>query len=625
MPFFLALGIGTYFSLCFEPSRSFIFILGGVGLFLLIFIRKGSHPFIVVIFGFLYSYGYTQVLNTQFLDSQVGPIWIKGEVLNLDHTEKGTRLTVRVLKLYKRNLVRTPTKIRVTFRGKLGQNLEKTLGKTISFRGVLMPPAPCAAPRSFNFRQKAYFDGLGAVGYSVSPAQIRSETIKDVPVFIHKLRLHIKTIFREKLQSPYDAIALALVIGERTLIPQKIQDMFAKAGMAHILAISGLHLSLIAGFTFFLVRGLISLVPYLALRYSSKKIAALCTLIFTFLYLLISGMNTPAVRAFMMTAIVLGAIFLNRVALTLRNVAFAAFFILLLYPYALLTPSFQLSFAAVTAIVSAYELKRGQSWGWGKGLLTQGFLYFLGILTTSFIAGLATFPYSVYHFHQCSTFGTLANLLAIPLTALWIMPSICLILGLGLPLYGLLETGLSLLVQIAQCVDHMPASYVTLAQVKTENMVLITVGALWICIWQNRWRAYGLIPLFCGVFIFPFAPQPQILVSPKGRLIGMHDGKILYVNSLRREKFVRELWKRSLGLVDHKKLSHVASGCTENKGQLTWNDFTLKYDFQESPHFVVHYADTEKSFDLGKGYLAIYPEAPGGFSVTCHSPSRPWL
>src|SRR4029450_3714981 len=215
------------------------------------------------------------------------------------------------------------------------------------------------------------------------------------------------------------AIANALITGERGGISEATNQAFRDSGLFHILSISGLHMVIMAGAVFFSIRLLLAAVPAIALRYPIKKWAAAGAMAGAFGYLMISGAAFATVRSYIMISIMFLAVMLDRPALALRNVALAALAILLVWPGGLFGPGFQMSFAAVVALVAAYEWLRGREEERAavtmRGSLRQGLLFFGGIITSTRVAGLAVAPFGISHSHNTQQFAILANLIAIPI------------------------------------------------------------------------------------------------------------------------------------------------------------------------------------------------------------------
>jgi competence protein ComEC len=360
---------------------------------------------------------------------------------------------------------------------------------------------------------------------------------------------------RKGLPAPQGGIAAALTTGDRSGIPDDVREKFVASGLAHILAISGLHLSIVAGLIFFMIRKGTALIPPLALRVNTKKIAALGAIIVTGLYLGLSGFGVPAQRAFLMTSLVMVAILINRNAFSLRTVAFAATVILLATPENLLGPSFQLSFSAVVGLIAAYETWKNPIERWlGKGgFIRKPCVYSGGVAFTSLIATLATMPFTIMTFNQFTLMSIFANMLAVPLTAFFVMPSalltlVSMLFGLENYTLPLLGYAIELLQHIAQYASAVPGSQILVPAPSPSSFYLIVFGGLWFCLWSQSWRYFGAVPMFMGVVLLVLTPRPHILIDEQGKLVAIRgdDGQI-YVTSKRKGKFQREMWLRSLG------------------------------------------------------------------------------
>jgi competence protein ComEC len=299
------------------------------------------------------------------------------------------------------------------------------------------------------------------------------------------------------------------------------------SGLAHILSISGLHMVIMAGTVFWLVRALLALVPGLALRYPIKKWAAASALGAASFYLLLSGAAVPTVRSWIMMSIVLIAVMLDRPALTMRNVALAALAILIVSPESLFDPSFEMSFAAVIALVALYEwLSKREREHLGDvssvwGTLRKGWSLLTGAGLTTLVAGTAIAPFAIYHFHRMTHYGLIANLLAAPLVSLLIMPMAVLSLvtmPFGLEAWPLraMGIGIELMVATGQWVASWPGAVSILPRISGLSLVLIVLGLLWLCLWQTRTRALGLVIAAAGIALAPRAERPDILIERDG-------------------------------------------------------------------------------------------------------------
>jgi len=270
------------------------------------------------------------------------------------------------------------------------------------------------------------------------------------------------------------------------------------SGLTHILSVSGLHLSIVSIICIFCIRFLLSFSVYICQKYDTKKIAAYFSLLFTLGYLLISGMQIAALRSYIMVVCVIMAVLLDRQEYALRSVCVAAFIMLLINPESITHPSFQMSFAAVIALVSGYEYYLT------KFLSNTEYTnfdrikrYFFGTLAATFIAGLATAPFAIYHFNQYANYSILANLIVAPITSFIIMPSVvltCIFFPFGLEKLSLwiLNYGIEFLIYIANKVSPLPRALVMLPNMSVETLMLFVIGLLWLCLWQQKWHFLAL-------------------------------------------------------------------------------------------------------------------------------------
>ena len=246
---------------------------------------------------------------------------------------------------------------------------------------------------------------------------------------------------------------------------EEVKQAFRDSGLSHLLAIAGLHLGLVGGFVFFTVRGGLALIPWVALRYPIKKITAVVTLIVLFCYLMISGAAIPTQRAFVMTGIVFVAVLIDRLRISMRICALAAMVVLVLDPASLVGVSFQMSFGAVVALIAVYETYGARLGRFLHGRTISGKVlgYCGGVIITTMVATLGTYPYSIYHFHHLALYSPLANVIAVPLSAMWTLPwgvVTCLLMPFGLERLALVPMGWGIDVTIwaAQWVSALPGN-----------------------------------------------------------------------------------------------------------------------------------------------------------------------
>ncbi|TGW14679.1 ComEC family competence protein, partial [bacterium NHP-B] len=516
-PVLLGLGIAAYFSLTFEPP--FWWALGAalcaggcVGAVVLTYHRSLFLLHIVLLglacvcLGFSAALWRTQALNTPMLNTHVKRATLEGVIENVTYLRykggpqaiKGARVIVRVTRI-----VPTLALHKVRLWIPCGW---KTLraGQHIRVKANLTKLPPPTWPYGYDMRRTCYFQGIGAKGFCLTPPSLRhAPPPLWRTMWMEPWRERLTHVLFEVLPMPHASVAAALLTGHTAGLPSSVRADFADAGMAHLLAISGLHMSIVAGLVFFMVYTLLGLWQRAVLFWPLHKIAAVATVLGTFLYLHLSGVHIPATRAFFMTTMAMTALLLDRSPLSLRLVAFAATFILIFRPENLLSPSFQLSFAAVTSLVAVFERVKAPTRFQQRWFHTG--LSWLGIsLLSTLIAGLATLPFTAATFHQATLLGMVANLVAIPLTTFVVMPlgmtlMLCSLMGVASWVAPFFALALSGLIAIAQTVAAWPLASVTVPAGAPWALGLITLSGLWMLLWQTPLRWLGA-PLLLGGF-----------------------------------------------------------------------------------------------------------------------------
>lgn len=516
--------------------------------------------------GLGFSLAKFRTMNQQapMLVKKMGPTGVKGRVLTTSHLPKGLHLVLDKVRINGLNPAKTPEKIRLKL---LGNQPDIDIGSWVSAYAVVSPPAPPVQPGAFDFQRFSYFKGIGGIGFTIGEVTVIARSDGQgfmYGLWLAQIRQKIAARIRQALPGNTGAIAQALMTGEKKAIDEVSLQNMRDSGLAHLLAISGLHIGLVAGMLFISLRAVLALVPYLALHYPIKKWAAFFALIGAFAYTQIAGATIPTQRAFMMVGLVFVAILLDRRGISMRTVALAAFVILFLQPESLLSPSFQMSFAAVIALVAGYELidqkwaNRLRPWARDRGLLGTVLLYILGVGLTTLIAGTATAPIALYHFNQVASYGLAANLLAVPLAALWVMPWAMVsfaLMPLGLEGLALVPmgAGIDFILKIAGVVARWPEAVHVLPAMPTAGLVMVIIGGLWLCLWQKSKRYLGIAGIALGGLSVFMATPPDILIDGDGRLIGVkgqvgNEG-IMLVSSNKAGRFERDIWLKRAGLM----------------------------------------------------------------------------
>ncbi|MDG1707572.1 MAG: ComEC/Rec2 family competence protein [Emcibacteraceae bacterium] len=365
----------------------------------------------------------------------------------------------------------------------------------------------------------------------------------------------------ERINSQIDgetgSLAAALITGIRGGMPENLAEAMRDAGLAHLLAISGLHMGLLCGVVFFAVRLLLSMNSNLALNYPIKKWAAIVASIAGLGYLFISGASIPTVRAFIMVIIVFLGVLTDRKAISLRLVAIAATYLLVTSPESLVGVSFQMSFAAVVALVVVFERFGNQFMNKFRGDNTfrQKMMYFIvGSLFTSLIAEVAIAPFALYHFNKVVLFGLLANLVAMPVMGSWVMPWIVVTLVLmpfGLERFALvpMSWGLEIIMGTAYWVSSLPGATMEIPAIDIKALVFLVLGSLWLGIWKLKWRLLGIPMIAMGMVFAGTYQQPDILIDNAGKTIGLRgDDNSLSLSRMNGSRIVKDRWRQRYGL-----------------------------------------------------------------------------
>jgi len=374
------------------------------------------------------------------------------------------------------------------------------------------------------------------------------------------------------------AIAAAIITGETHAIPETDAQAFRDAGLAHILVIAGLHMGMVAGIAFFAIRFGLALFPWLALRLNTKKWAASGALAVTFIYLLLSGITVSSRRSFVMTALVLLAVLIDRLSVSARALAWAALIIILWSPFAVTGPSFQMSFAAVAGLVAFYETFRDRLSASYRdaGHVRRWGLHALGIVFTTVVSTVATTPFTVFHFNRFPLYSVAANILAVPITGLWVLPwaiLACLLMPFGGEKLALVPMGwgIEAIAEIARGVTSWPGAALTLPSMPVWGLMVLSLGGFWLLVWRGRWRLLGLAPIAAGYLTLLLPRPPDVLVDSESRVMAVRAANGSYLASTSsRAGLAEETWARR---------SAVASGPAWPKSGSS-DDGTLACDAQ---------------------------------------------
>lgn len=417
-----------------------------------------------------------------------------------------------------------PPRMRLTMRGEQGADL--VAGEAVGLRARLMPPPSARLPGGYDFARRAWFDGIGAVGTVLGDVARAPDAGPDAGKIAPPLRARLSAHIHDRIDGSAGGIAAALVTGDRGAISEADEEAMRRSGLAHLLSISGLHVTAVVGFAMLLAMRLLALSRRLALAGHVLPLAAAIGALAGGGYTWLAGAEVPTLRSFIASLLVLAAFLLGREALTLRLVAAGALVVMIWRPESLAGPSFQLSFMAVAAIVALHETRAMRAFlaRRDEGRPRRLARALAGLLITGLVVEVALAPIALFHFHKAGFYGALANTVAIPLTTFVIMPAEAMALlfdaaGLGAPFWWAAEQALGLLIALAHGVADAPGAVATLPVFPPWGFALAVLGGLWLLLWQSGWRWGGAVPLAIGMAALLMQPRPDLLVTGDGRHI----------------------------------------------------------------------------------------------------------
>ena len=551
-PVALGTGIGTYFALPAEPGVAAWAVIGAATILVLLAARLVGTAMAPLLVGLaLVGAGAglsgmrTWIVAAPVLDFRYyGPI--EGRIIGIDRSAKDAlRLTLDRVVLEDIAPSRTPATVRVSLRG-AQRWLVAEPGRIVLLTGHLSPPSGPSEPGDFDFRRAAWFEQLGAVGWTETP--VLTKAAPEGGLWLHGLRTRLSAAVRSRISGDAGGLAAAVMTGDRSGLSVTANQSMRDSGLYHLVSISGTHMGLLVAFAFALVRTGIALVPPLALRVNGKKVAAWVALPAAAFYLALAGRDVATERSFVMVAVMLGAVLLDRQAVTLRSVAIAALIVLVLRPESLVNPGFQMSFAAVVALSFVYGVpwlhRANGRWRWAAPVALM--------LLSSLVAGLATAPYAGAHFNRFAAYGLLANTLAVPAMGILVMPGAVLLaigalVGLTQPALLLVELGCRWILLVSDVVAGLEGATTGLPTPPAAVLPLFTFGALWIVLWNGRLRWAGVPLVGLALAVWAAAERPALLIAPSGGVMGLLTEEGRAISRPTGDSFVVETWLENDG------------------------------------------------------------------------------
>ena len=481
-----------------------------------------------------------------------GPVTLSGTISRIEHLPDGLRIT-----LIQPRIDAGPILLRaIRLKLRSDEPLAPQAGQGVQTYALLFGPERPAWPGGWDMARDYYFSGLNASGFALTPlTRTRVAPSNPIATGLQNLRNHIAGTILATLPPGTGGIAVTLLTGDEQAIPPQLRQNFIDAGLAHILAVAGLHVGIVMGLVFFTSRWLLTRNTRLALHLPVKSIAAALALLGGVGYAALTGAHLPILRSLAMASLATLGVFAGRRVFSLRGLALAALLLLLATPETILSTSFQMSFSAVAALISGYAAVQSMSQRLHRPRTRLGSAtrHVLGLAYTSLLAGGASMPFAAYQFQQIQPYWIPANLLAVPLTAFWILPWGLVALAL-MPLHlaalALIPMGwgISAIVWVTGLIASWPDALLHIKPMPSAAILLIAAGLAWLCIWRSPARLAGIPAMALGLALALAARPPDALVSPDARLIALRNGNsILLVAQPKASRFTLEQWQTIWG------------------------------------------------------------------------------
>ena len=431
-----------------------------------------------------------------------------------------------------------------------GDETSVSTGDTVRVRSMVRQPLPPALPGGWDTQRDAFFSGLGASGWALGQIEVTAHVAPGgITAWVQRLRETIAGRVTAVVPGAAGTIIVTLLTGGSRGIPEADHAAFRQSGLAHLLAVAGLHIGIVMGFALGFARTALALSETATLFWPTKKIAIAAALAVGGFYMVLTGGHVPIVRGFSMACVMTLAILAGRQPISVRGLGLAGIGMMLISPWEVPNVSFQMSFSAVLALISGYETLRPRlrllhGGGPAKRLLS----HMAALALTSALAGTAALPYGAYHFGQIQIYYVLSNMFAVPVTALWVMPAGMIALGLmplGLERFALIpmEWGTTVIMAIAHFTAALPESTMGVPHMPAWGLAVLSCGIAWLGIWRSRVRVWGVAGILLGLLAPALDRPPDILVSADAGLIGIRTDQGVFLQQTHGgSNFTRDAW-----------------------------------------------------------------------------------
>ena len=553
LPVLMGTGVLTYFALRHEPPLwlGLALLLPAAAAAILLRARPVPRTAPLAIAAFALGLSAAQLATWRappLLELPTHAVTLTGIVRGVDPIPDGRRLLLEAVRLDD-TAPQLPRLVRVRLRR--ADTIVVATGDMVRLRALLRPPASPAYPGAWDIQRDAFYAGLGGSGFALGPTELIAPGNPDgVARWMQRLREHVGARFTAAIPGAAGTIAATLFTGMSGAIPEPDHQAFRDSGLAHLLAVAGLHIGIVMGWTMFLTRAALALNQHAALHWPVKQLAALAALAAGGGYMVLTGMHVPIVRSFAMAGLYTLAVLLGRRAISLRGLALAAAILILLEPQEVPGVSFQMSFSAVLALIAGYEVLRPRlaalrgDGGW-RGHVAQ---HLAMLALTSLLAGTASAPFGAYHFGRIQLYFVIANMLAVPLTAFWVMPLG--LLALMLMPFGVeravlqpMGWGVQAILIVAHATASWPAAVLPVPHAPAWGLALVGLGMAWLGLWRSRIRLAGLVLLAAGLASPVLVRPADMLISDDARLIAVRTSSGVFLEQATgASRFTRDDW-----------------------------------------------------------------------------------
>jgi competence protein ComEC len=543
-------GIVLYFTAEREPAWWAATILAALCATFAVLLRRQFIPFAIALgalgmaAGFAVATVKTVLIDHPVLRFSASGVTVAGFVELREESQHTDRFVLRVERMDGGRMAEKPQRVRLSVK----RGMAPAPGSFVEAKALLDPPLQPLEPGSYDFARDLYFQGIGASGFVRGAVKVitppsEQGLLHRANAVIQRMRDAIDARIRAVLRGDPGAIAAMLIDGRRDSIDSHLYDAMFVSGIGHVLSISGYHMAVVAGMIFFIFRAFFALIPGLADRAPIKKWAAFAALIVTTFYLLLSGAEVATQRSFIMIAVVLTGVMLDRPTVTMRTLTVAALLVLVLAPEAVVHPSFQMSFAATLALIAGYErgaikLRANADSSLGARAALWGINEIVGLTLASLLAGFATTSYAAYHFHRIAPYGVLANLLAMPVVSAWVMPMgifgvVAMPFGFDAVFWRQMGYGIEWMDTVALWVASLPGAFGRVTSFGTGPLLFATAGLLVIGLLKTPLWWSGVLLVVIAVIWAARTPVPDVLMAGDGRTFAVRgaDGRLAFHHS----------------------------------------------------------------------------------------------